>query len=140
MIIMPYVIMTMPAGVNKDYMETLYQNHQRLMYAVAWEYSHDAATADDIVSDACMALMQKVDTLRLLERKALLAYIATTVRNTARNHIRKQQIVNKYVVHSDVEVLNDIADQGDLERRIVLDEELDAVWAAIPVLLFFAMK
>ncbi len=131
MIIMPCVIMTMPSGSGKDYMETLYRNHRRLMYAAAWEFTHDPAAADDIVSDACIALMQRMDVIRPLEEKPLLTYIAVTVRNTARNHLKKQRRISKYVIRSDADALNQAADQTDLEKRIVLDEELDAVWEAI---------
>ena len=61
MISLPYVIAVMPEGENKDYMTWLYEQHYRLMYSIAWEYSKDRATVEDIVSDSVVALLQKIE-------------------------------------------------------------------------------
>ncbi|MBE5772316.1 MAG: sigma-70 family RNA polymerase sigma factor [Clostridiales bacterium] len=131
MISLPYVIAVMPEGENKDYMTWLYEQHYRLMYSIAWEYSKDRATVEDIVSDSVVALLQKIETLRPMERNKLSAYIVTTVRNTALNHCDKQQRINSHVIHTDIEVMSRVPDRQDIEKKIVLDEELDIVWEAI---------
>lgn len=131
MIILPAAITEMPEGSDKEYMESLYQQYNSLMYYIAWQYSKDRMTVDDIVSEAAVALVEKVRTLRELERSKLSTYIVNTVRNTAANYFDKQHRRNSHLVHVDVSVIRSVPDEQNIEEKIVLDEELDLVWAAI---------
>lgn len=131
MILMPYAIVVMPDGDNKRYMERMYEQYVGLMYNIAWQYSKDSAIVDDIVSDAVVALVQNINTLIPLEHKALSKYIVKTVRSAALNLFDKQQRINGHVVHMDVEAIQSIEDKVDIEKKFVIDEELDRVMAAI---------
>lgn len=49
MIMLPSVILAMPAGDDRNYMEWLYKEHYRLMFSTAWKIFKDKATVDDVV-------------------------------------------------------------------------------------------
>ena len=89
----PFVIIAMAEGDDKEYMEWLYTEHRLLMYGIAWRYVDDTHQAEDVVSDSCVALMRKISVLRGLDGFALRKYIVSCVRNTAfnSNESRKRQ-------------------------------------------------
>lgn len=47
MVIFPQVILDMPEGSDRDYMEWLYREYCALMFSTAWKYFRDKA---DVVS------------------------------------------------------------------------------------------
>lgn len=53
------------------------------MYRVALHLLRAHPEAEDVVSDACLKLIVKIERLRTLDEGTLRAYIVTTVRNTA---------------------------------------------------------
>ena len=89
MIILPSVILSMPAGEDRDFMEQLYREHYRLMFATAWKYSDNKEAVEDIVSDGCLSLMRNLYTLRNLGDHKLKAYIVTTIRNTSFDYFER---------------------------------------------------
>lgn len=131
MIILPSVILAMPAGDDRDYMEWLYKQHYRLMFSTAWKIFRDKATVDDIVSESCLALMKKIPLLRGLERNKLRIYIVSTVRNTSLNFFDKQKRINSHVVSNESEVIEALSDGFDIEEKVLLEDELARVWNAI---------
>lgn len=131
MIMLPIVILAMPTGADRDYMEWLYKEHYRLMYATAWKFFRDQATVDDVVSESCVALIEKLHTLQRLERNKLRVYIVSTVRNTSLNFIRKQQRINSHGVSDEEETIETVADTFKVEEKVLLEDELSRVWIAI---------
>lgn len=76
---------------DRCFMEKLYADFQRLMYAQALMITHSRAAAEDVVGDSLVALIQKIDTIRPMQRNILRAYVVITVRNTALNAVRRQK-------------------------------------------------
>ena len=95
MVLMPIVILAMPFGEDRDFMESLYRKYHRLMYSTAWKYLKESVAVEDVVSDSCVALMKKIPTLRTLDHNKLAVYIVSTVRNTSINAINKQTRINQ---------------------------------------------
>lgn len=131
MIILPGVLLAMPAGDDRAYMEWLYKEYYKLMFATAWKIFDDPAMVDDVVSESCLALMKKIPTLRELERKQLGAYIVSTIRNTALNFLNKQQRTNRHRVNLESALPETMIDRCDVETRLILKEELACVLNAI---------
>lgn len=131
MITLPSVILAMPAGNDRDYMEWLYREHYRLMYATAWKFFRDQATVDDVVSESCLAFMKNLPTLRALERNRLRAYIVSTVRNTSLDFIRRQQRVSSHTADGEGEAIETVPDSFKVEEKVLLEDELSRVWKAI---------
>lgn len=128
MIILPTVILAMPEGDDRAYMEWLYKQHHRLMFSIAWKAARDRALIDDIVSESCLALIRNVSTLRTLERGQLRAYIVSTVKNTTLNLACKQQRLDAHVASEEVQA---VADDCDVAKQVELEAELECVWNAI---------
>lgn len=132
MIVLPSVILAMPAGEDRDFMEQLYREHYRLMFATAWKYSDNKDIVEDIVSDGCVSLMKNLHTLRTLDSHKLKAYIVTTIRNTSFDYFDKQK--NNRVIPIDNEGIENLTNKQDLEKKVFLQEELASVCEAIDML------
>ena len=134
MILLPTVILAMPEGEDRDFMENLYRNHYRLMYSVAWKYIQESSLVEDVVSDSCLGLMGKIGTLRTLADKQLCVYIVTTVRNTSINAVNRRARMNRVFAAGDEEIAEAPDGGMDFTNKIVLEEELAAVMRAIRML------
>ena len=131
MIVMPIVILAMPTGEDRDFMEDLYRKYHKLMYATAWKYVDESSIAEDVVSDSCIALMKKIPTLRQLNHNKMCVYIVSTVRYTSLNALNKQSRLNQVFSSSDDELVETLPDGEDFVQKIMLEEELNAVMRAI---------
>lgn len=133
MAMMLSLMFAMLDGDDRDFMEALYDRHNRLMFATAWKYLSDKATVEDVVADSCLALIGKLDTLRDLDEDNLRLYIITTVRHTAISHLRRQQSVRLHTVDADdaEDVFDASANALSFEDRIVLRDELRHVLEAL---------
>lgn len=131
MIYMPVIIMVMPQGEEHDFIDGLYKEHSRLMFATAWKYCNSKHGVEEIVSDSCIAFIKNMDTLRNLEDTSLKAYIVTTIKNTAINYTNKQRRIHSN--ESEIpDVMNDaVSHDMDVAQKIVLKDELRLVLAAI---------
>ena len=78
----------------QDFMAELYLKHERLMYYIAGNYTKDLFRREDIVQAALIALMRNEATLHSLSDSARLSYIASAVRNTVINALRREQCVS----------------------------------------------
>ena len=56
MLVMPLVIQAIEDDDDRQFMERLYYDHSRLMYATAWKYSAYKIEVEDVVSDSCVAV------------------------------------------------------------------------------------
>ena len=61
------------------------------MYWQAYKVIHTSQDLDDIVNDACIALIRKISLLRTLDCNILRAYLISTVKNTALTYLRRQK-------------------------------------------------
>lgn len=134
MMLMPFVILAMAEGDDRDYMEWLYKEYKLLMYGTAWRYVSDPYLVEDIVSDSCVALIRKISVIRDLDCCALRMYIVSCVRNTAFNSLAAQKKRRSIFVESgdEVDVLPD--DCYSPEQKIELQDELEYAIRAIHAL------
>lgn len=131
MLIMPLVIQIIADDDNRQYMEHLYTEYHRLMLSTAWAYIKSKADVEDIVSESCLSLLKKIDALRDMERNALRYYIVATVRNASIDYCRRQKVSNTRFQQKEKTALEQIPDHTNIERKILLDEELQMVQRAI---------
>ena len=120
----PFVILAMAEGDDKEYMEWLYTEHRLLMYGTAWRYVDDTHQAEDVVSDSCVALIRKIDVLRELDGFALRKYIVSCVRNTAFNSNESRKRQRKLFAQPFGEVDSMPDESACIEEKIELKEEL----------------
>ena len=86
---LPIIISTLEDTQEREFMARLYEEYERLFFSTALKYAPTHHDAEEIVQDSLVNLIKKVTTLKQLERCTLVAYIVSTVRNTAINHLRK---------------------------------------------------
>ena len=134
MLRIPFVILAMAEGDDKEYMEWLYTEHRLLMYGTAWRYVDDAHQAEDIVSDSCIALMRKIAVLRGLDGFALRKYIVSCVRNTAFNSNESRKRQRKLFAQPFDEAAGVADEHMSVEKKIELREELKTAVRAIQAL------
>ena len=126
MTIMPS-IMLMTGESDRQFMESVYLRHVRLMYAVAWKYAQRRESADEIVQESLIALIGKVTVLRKLEEKALRVYVAKTVRSKAISHGLQE---GRTVLFPAEQAAN-LPDSTGVEQRAMHEESLREAIEAI---------
>ncbi len=131
MIFLPTVVPAKPDNEEREFMKTLYEQNNKLMFAVAWKYLHDPMRVQDVVSQSCVKLMENIDTLRTLEEPKLRAYIVRVVRNNSINYIKKRNSDNTRCKSIDNYDELNIPVEHDFTHKIALEEELSLVMSAI---------
>ena len=117
---------------DRLFLESVYLEYHRLLYAQALKITRNDQEAQDVVSDSMMALMKKIDLLRSLPCNKLQAYLVITVKHTAINLFHQKK--RRQTEGSDVlEMLpgNESTDQALLSRAGV--EHIKNAIAALPL-------
>lgn len=73
-----------------EYIKALYIKYHMMMYRMAKSLCKSKEDAEDIVSDAIVALICKISDIRALDSNVLESYIISVVKNTAFLHWRKK--------------------------------------------------
>ena len=89
-VLIPFVFLLTEGEDDRLFLEGVYEEYHRLMYAQALRVLRDGGMAQDAVSDSLMALMKKIPLLRTLECNKLRAYAVITVRHTAISLLNKR--------------------------------------------------
>lgn len=113
----PVILTTIDDATDQAFMLQLYNTYQRLMMATALEYAKDTVMAEDIVHDSIIRLMGKIHVMRPLETNALAGYIATTVRNTAIDRMRREAVILRHSA--------DMPSEGVPDAELTLDELME---------------
>ncbi len=116
-------------------MTQLYEDNQSIMYRQAIKILGRCDHVEDVVADACVALIGKVSLIRAMDRYTLRAYIVSTVRNTAINFIARRDRQGRHFFLDDGTAL-DRQDSGEEEalKHLIRREEIDRLKAAIRML------
>lgn len=121
----PFVILTIESEDDRAYMTLLYQRHRALMFKIAWEYTHEKADVEDIVSNSCVALINHLDELRAMDGESLRRYIVVTVQSKAIDFCRRMQRQREQFFQADEEYLRRVPDPESVEKKVLLLEELN---------------
>lgn len=79
----PLVLLLIQDADDRAFMEGLYTEYHRLMYAQALQVLRQREAAEDAVSESLLQLIKKIDLLRALECNKLRAYVVITVKHTS---------------------------------------------------------
>ena len=88
---LPFVLLGLSREEDQAFLESLYTQFHRLMYAQALRITHSVPAAEDAVSDSLLALMKKIDLLRALPWNKLRSYVVITVKHTALTYVTRRQ-------------------------------------------------
>ena len=107
---------------DRQFIEELYHQYNRLMYRKALDNLADPQDVDDLVQDCLERLIKQVGTLRKLSGCTLTAYIVYTVRNTAINMKRRREVQSRHVFLSDFSELEPEDSSLSPEDALLVDE------------------
>ena len=77
---------------DRAFMQEVYQQNERLMYAIALKYASNTQDCEDIVHDTVEKLCKNIAKIKGLPNSALRAYVVYALRNTAINFRKHQQL------------------------------------------------
>lgn len=106
---------------DQNYIKELYVEYHRLMYSIAGKYFTSIDDCQDLVQSCFVRLIDHVDTLRTLDQRALISYIATTVNNAAYTYFRKDRSASL----TSIDALNDTQDLCTEDFVVQLLSQLD---------------
>ena len=118
---------------DRAFMQEVYQQNERLMYAIALKYASNTQDCEDIVHDTVEKLCKNIAKIKELPNSALRAYVVYAVRNTAINFRKHQATINRHIQQLSDDVLSSEYDQPEsiIERIEDLKEKrtsLTKVW------------
>ena len=118
---------------DRAFMQEVYQQNERLMYAIALKYASNTQDCEDIVHDTVEKLCKNIAKIKELPNSALRAYVVYAVRNTAINFRKHQATINRHIQQLSDEDLSNEYDQPEsiIERIEDLKEKrtsLTKVW------------
>lgn len=82
---------------DRAFMQEVYQQNERLMYAIALKYASNTQDCEDIVHDTVEKLCKNIAKIKELPNSALRAYVVYAVRNTAINFRKHQSTINRHI-------------------------------------------
>lgn len=130
MLTIPAFILAIQDEGDRGFMEALYRQFYRLLYRRAYAVLRSKPDAEDVVSDAFLAMIPRVDALRAMEEDTQRAYALSTVKNLALNHLNKPRRRKLYDV--DDGFLDSVpAPAPSAEERVIREEEVDALHARV---------
>lgn len=110
---------------EQQFMISLYEEYNRLMFSIAKKYVSDYYAAEDIVQESLINLLKNIHKIMSLERCNLAAYVVCTVRNTSINYLKKERTKKKHIVFNPVEGSDaEISPAPSVEELLLLKEEL----------------
>ncbi len=121
---------------DREFLTDMFYDFSRLMYSTAGTFVSECFEKEDIVQEALVRLIGKVDTLRTLKRSALASYIVVTVKHTAINHLRKSSKNGRHILDVYEGAAESIPDSeaDSMDERVILSDnigKLSKVWPAL---------
>lgn len=103
----------------------VHEEYNGLVYRSAVKYLSDTREIEDLMQDCWVKLVKHVKTLRKLNDKALAAYIACTVKNTAFNYKSYQSVRDRHATTAEVDEVSVTDSEPSPEDIVLLSEHLE---------------
>ncbi len=128
--LLPLVFLLIENEDDRAFIEGLYTQYHRLMYAQAMRILNQSEAAEDAVSEALIALMKKISLLRAMECNKLRSYVVITVKHTAITMLNK----GKRVQLPGDGTFDQIADANRTDDRLLAQAGVERIKDAIRTL------
>ena len=115
----PIAVLAITDESDREFMKSLYIKYRMVMFRMARSMVDSYQDAEDVVSDACIALTNKIDVLRHFDCNVLEGYIISTVKNAAYMLHRKKNARKE--VNND-EVIQFIPDDSPAPEEFIMQE------------------
>lgn len=134
----PYCILVIEDDDDREFMASLYQRYNRLMYSTVRKIVKDPFDTEDVVQTALVKLIDKIDQLRTRSHDQLVNYIFSTSKNTALDFINRSRPGNEVSLEEYPELpdpnVEPSHNERNVELRLIKGEELEMLCQALPQL------
>lgn len=131
MIAMPLVITEMSDIPDRLFMEKLYLEYHILMFHVAHEIVGDYQITEDMVSEACIAMIRYLDTIRELPDPKQKRYIISIVRNCCYTYLREKRKEEESIFRTEVSDPSDNDAEAAIDSTLIYEAETQMLELAL---------
>lgn len=118
------------AEIDKAYVYRLFLKNERSMYFIAIDVVKEPYVACDIVSAACVTMMEKCDYLRAIEPQKQTAYILSIVKNAALMYLRQRRNEEFWPI-TDERILARASEPDEIDDALICAAEIEALQKAL---------
>ena len=130
----PVYILAIEDESDREYMNWLYCQYEKLMFSTIRKYTNDSWLVDDIMQSTLEKLMCKISLLKYLTRNRLISYIISSCKNNA-YIILQYQSTHSTIDYIDTDHIGDSTDIfSKVESRILHEETLSYLIRIWPLL------
>lgn len=108
---------------KRQYQEILYRKYAKKMYGICLSYAGDRDMAQDILQESYIKIFKRIKDFK--QEGSLEGWIRRIVSNTAIDHLRQQQRIQKYI--SDKEEIKENSYESDALQNLQTEDVLDQV-------------
>ena len=120
-VMIPTAISRMERGEDRDFLLELVKENGSLMYAMAFQILGNEPVANDMASEACMALMKKTEYLRTIVAEKQRLYILAIVRNNCLIYLRKHS--RERLFYDGHELETSLASEDAVDDALIADAD-----------------
>ena len=126
----PIIILTIENDDDREFMTALYLEYRALMYKIIFDIVKNPWDTEDVLQEVLVKLIDKISTLRDLERANRVNYVAVSCKNTAYNFFRDKK--PEILMGEDAD--NFPADGPTLDDYFIKEEDIARLATAWPLL------
>lgn len=118
----PTFILAIENDDDRAFIEHIYKKYYNLMYSKAYDILQNRDCVDDVINNACIKLIPKIQKLRTFNCCVLASYIVYTVRSAAIDYMRKENIASSWLSIDD-ETQDNIPEDKDTPDELFIEKE-----------------
>lgn len=126
----PIIILAIENDDDREFMTALYMQYHSLMYKLIFDIVKSPWDTEDILQEVLVKLIDKIPTLKSLERQNRINYVAVACKNTAYNFFRDKK--PEIMLGDDIDQFGD--DCPALDEYFFKEEDLMRLAAVWPLL------
>ena len=96
---LPICILSIEDESDREFMTRVYTRYQWLMYDTIKQVIGDHWSAEDVVQNTLIRLINKIEKLKTLDERHMVNYIITACKHTAYNEVRNAFCVAIFLEH-----------------------------------------
>lgn len=116
-----FIIQAIESPQDRDFMEALYLQYNRLIYSEVWKILKNDWDTEDVMQQVLIRLIGHIPKLQAMDRSHTVNYIIVTARHTAYNFLRDNKHIVEFPFDETFDVVDDTLVSAD-ERLITLEE------------------
>ena len=116
---------------DKAYLTRLFRKNERFMYAMAFKVVNDHCIAADVVSEAGLMMVEKIDYLRKIAPQKQTPYILAIVKNAALKYMRQKRYENERLIDDESALACAVSSQGDPVDALLVNADIRLVRQAL---------